>query len=92
MEQMNYASPLFVRSRRAYSTQCMLEYFIALLVSDAFLSKLLTVLGLSDAQVGVMQVLATETPKCIDKLGNPKFPIDTDELPSLLIKTTITNL
>jgi len=47
---------------------------------------------MSDAQVGVMQVLATETPKCIDKLGNPKFPIDTDELPSLLIKTTITNL
>lgn len=47
---------------------------------------------MSDAQVGVMQVLATETPRCIDKLGNPKFPIDTDELPSLLIKTTITNL
>ena len=38
MEQMNYASPLFARSRRAYSTQCMLEYFIELLVSDAFLS------------------------------------------------------
>ncbi len=57
MEQMNYASPLFVRSRRAYSTQCMLEYFIALLVSDAFLSKLLTVLGLSDAQVGVISSL-----------------------------------
>lgn len=47
---------------------------------------------MSDAQVGVMQVLATETPKCIDKLGKPKFPLDTDELPSLLIKTTITNL
>ena len=47
---------------------------------------------MSDAQVGVMRVLATETPKCIDKLGNPKFHIDTEELPSLLIKTTITNL
>ena len=57
MEQMNYASPLLARSRRAYSTQCMLEYFIALLVSDAFLSKLLTVLGLSDAQVGVISSL-----------------------------------
>lgn len=47
---------------------------------------------MSDAQVGIMQVLATETPKCIVKLGNPQFPIDTEELPSLLIKTTITNL
>ena len=57
MDERNYASPLYVRSRRAYSTQCMLEYFIALLVSDAFLSKLLTVLGLSDAQVGVISSL-----------------------------------
>lgn len=31
MEQMNYASPLCVRSRRTYGTQCMLEYFVALL-------------------------------------------------------------
>lgn len=31
MEQMNCASPLCVRSRRTYSTQCMLEYFVALL-------------------------------------------------------------
>ncbi len=47
---------------------------------------------MSEAQVGVMRVLATETPQCIVRLGKPQFPIDTDELPSLLIKTTITNL
>lgn len=47
---------------------------------------------MSDAQVGVMRTLASETPKCIVRLGKPQFPIDTEELPTLLIKTTITNL
>lgn len=47
---------------------------------------------MSDAQKDALRTLATETPKCIVKLGKPQFPIDTDELPSLLIKTTITNL
>lgn len=47
---------------------------------------------MSDAQRGTLRTLAAETPKCIVKLGKPQFPIDTDELPSLLIKTTITNL
>lgn len=47
---------------------------------------------MSDAQKGTLRILAAETPKCIVKLGKPQFPIDTDELPSLLIKTTITNL
>lgn len=47
---------------------------------------------MSDAQKGTLRTLAAETPKCIVKLGKPQFPIDTDELPSLLIKTTITNL
>ena len=47
---------------------------------------------MSNAQTGTLRTLAAETPKCIVKLGKPQFPIDTDELPSLLIKTTITNL
>lgn len=47
---------------------------------------------MSDAQTSTLRILATETPKCITRLGKPHFPIDTDELPSLLIKTTITNL
>lgn len=68
MEQMNYASPLFVRSRRAYSTQCMLEYFVSLLVSDAFLSKLLSTLGLSDAQVGVISSLVAVS--CLFQLAS----------------------
>ena len=47
---------------------------------------------MSEAQIGTLKILATETPKCVVKLGKPQFPISTDELPSLLIKTTITNL
>ena len=47
---------------------------------------------MSEAQIGTLKILATETPKCVVKLGKPQFPIDTDELSSLLIKTTITNL
>ncbi len=47
---------------------------------------------MSDAQTGILRTLASETPKCIVRLGKPQFTIDTDELPTLLIKTTITNL
>lgn len=47
---------------------------------------------MSDAQIGMLRTLAFETPKCIVRLCKPQFPIDTDELPSLLIKTAITNL
>lgn len=47
---------------------------------------------MSDAQKGILRTLAAETPECIVRLGKPKFPIDTDGLPSLLIRTTITNL
>lgn len=47
---------------------------------------------MSDAQTGILRTLASETPKCIVRLGKPQFPVNTDELPSLLIKTMITNL
>jgi hypothetical protein len=39
-----------------------------------------------------MRILATQTQKCIAKLGNPDFPISPDDLPALLIKTFITTL
>ncbi len=41
-------------SRRAYSAQCMFEYFISLLSTDAFLAKLLKDIGLSDALTGIV--------------------------------------
>ena len=47
---------------------------------------------MSEAQMKSLRIIAKETPQCIAKLGNPDFPIDTNELPSLLIKTFITTL
>lgn len=47
--------------RNAYSLQCMFEYFIALLSSDAFLAKLLKDIGLSDAATGVISSLIMVT-------------------------------
>jgi len=47
---------------------------------------------MSEAQLKTMRILATQTQKCIDKLGNPDFPISPDDLPGLLIKTFITTL
>lgn len=42
------------RSRRAYCAECTFEYLVALLVSDAFLTKLLLELGFDDASVGII--------------------------------------
>lgn len=48
-------------SRNAYSLQCMFEYFIALLSTDAYLAKLLKDIGLSDAATGVISSLTMVT-------------------------------
>jgi hypothetical protein len=47
---------------------------------------------MSEAQLKTLRILATETPRCIDRLGNPDFPLDPDELPALLMKTYISTL
>jgi len=47
----------YKRSRRAYILECAFEYFIALMVSDAFLATLLTEMGLDDAMIGVISSL-----------------------------------
>lgn len=54
-----YMQPAYRRSRRAYRVFCMLEYFISLLVTDVFLFKLLTHVGLSDSSIGVISSLIT---------------------------------
>lgn len=50
----NFDSPEYKRSRKAYLLQCSFEYFVALLVSDAFLAKLLSSIGISDALNGII--------------------------------------
>ena len=52
-----YDTPEHKRSRKAYLIECAFEYFVALLVSDAFLVKLLQDIGMSDATIGIMASL-----------------------------------
>ena len=56
---IDYQSPEYRRSRTAYIAQCAVEYFVALLVTDAFLAKLLACVGISDALVGVISSFIT---------------------------------
>ncbi|MBQ5973978.1 MAG: MFS transporter [Oscillospiraceae bacterium] len=49
-----YESRDYKRSRNAYTLQCAFEYFVSILMADAFLAKLLKEIGLSDAAVGVI--------------------------------------
>lgn len=55
--QADYDSPEYKRSRKAYLIECAFEYFVSLLVTDAFLAKLLKDIGMSDATIGVVSSL-----------------------------------
>jgi len=52
MDEFN--SKEYKKSRVAYAAQCTFEYFVTLLVADAFLAKLLTAIGMSDSMIGVI--------------------------------------
>lgn len=51
---MIFDSKEYKRSRAAYMSQCAIEYFVSLLVTDAFLAKLLTHVGISDSLIGII--------------------------------------
>ena len=51
---VDFYSPEYKRSRAAYMAQSTFEYFVSLLATGAFLAKLLTSLGISDALAGVI--------------------------------------
>ena len=57
MDASVFQSTAYTRSRRAYTLECAFEYFVALLVADAFLASLLSHMGISDAVVGVISSL-----------------------------------
>ena len=44
----------YKRSRTAYILRCAFEYLVSLFLADAFLAKLLSSLGLSDALIGII--------------------------------------
>ncbi len=54
MTPVDFSTPAYKRSRAAYIGQSTFDYFVALLVSDAFLAKLLTSLGVSDSLAGII--------------------------------------
>lgn len=56
-DQTKFNTTGYRRSRWAYTLECAFEYFIALMVADAFLATLLTEMGLSDAVIGVISSL-----------------------------------
>ena len=58
-QQQLYDSPAYKRSRTAYKWECTFEYFVALLVGDAFLANLLTNLGFSESATGIISSLIT---------------------------------
>ncbi len=53
MEQ-KFSSPEYRRSRAAYMLECMFEYFVSLLLADAFLAKLLSSVGFNDGEIGII--------------------------------------
>lgn len=54
MNNINFDSKDCKRSRASYMIQCTIEYFVSLLVADAFLAKLLSYIGISDSLVGII--------------------------------------
>lgn len=54
MNSIDFLSKEYKRSRTSYMVQCTIEYFVSLIVADAFLAKLLTHIGVSDALIGVI--------------------------------------
>ena len=52
-----FESRAYKRSRAAYKWECTFEYFVALLVGNTFLAKLLTYLGFSESETGIISSL-----------------------------------
>lgn len=57
--QKDFSSPDYKRSRGVYMAQCTFEYLLSLLVTDAFLTKLLGHLGLDDTTIGIISSFIT---------------------------------
>ena len=54
-----FSTPAYRRSRAAYRWECAFEYFVTLLVADAFLASLLKDIGLSDSLIGIISSFIT---------------------------------
>ena len=54
MENINFNSKVYKSSRNNYVLYSMFEYFISILITDAFLATLLKNIGMSDALTGLI--------------------------------------
>lgn len=54
-----FQTPEYKRSRKAYIVQCTTEYLVSLLVTDVYLAKLLSSIGISDGLVGIISSFVT---------------------------------
>ena len=54
-----YESKDYKKSRKAYIWQCTFEYLVTILVSDAFLAKLLSSIGMKDGLIGIISSFIT---------------------------------
>lgn len=57
MDSKIFDSVEYKRTRVAYVMQAMFEYFISILVTDAFIAKILDYLGVSEANIGVITTI-----------------------------------
>ncbi len=59
MINAQYNSKTYKLARSAYKAQSTFDYFITILAADAFLAKLLTYIGISDALIGIISSFIT---------------------------------
>ncbi|MBQ9798018.1 MAG: MFS transporter [Clostridia bacterium] len=52
--EVDFSSAEYKRSRNGYIFVCMFEYFVTLMVADAFLAKLLKSVGFKDGDIGII--------------------------------------
>lgn len=78
-----YESKEYKRSRVSYVIKCTAEYFVDLLVADAFLAKLLKYIGLSDSVTGIASSIISlaflfqiVSVPLVGKLNKVKLPME----------------
>lgn len=54
-----YDSKEYKKSGFAYKMECTFEYFVAILVADAYLSNMLTAIGMPDSMVGIVSSITS---------------------------------
>ncbi len=57
LQEKDFSSKEYKRSRKAYMTECAVEYFVSLLVIETFLAKVLQYIGLDDSTIGIISSL-----------------------------------